>query len=227
MKKKQNDSARASALQITLALALMSVSAILLASSFNAAQFGGPPQPDATETMDAGATALATSEQKQPLDRSPGTQTAEIPSRIGYLQRQPNPPVPQLVGTNLGVELEPNNTFATANSLGVDPEGKIKGYNFSGGPPPAAGTDEDWYSFTTTVANSKIYAATMTSGSGGGADTILAVIASDGSTVLELDDQDGTFGGSSSSIAGTLLVTPGTYYLRVTNFSTNRPDCAV
>ena len=164
-----------------------------------------------------------TSEQKQPLDRSPGIQTAEIPSRIGYLPRQPNPPVPQLVGTNLGVELEPNNTFATANFLGVDPEGKIKGYNLSGGPPPTAGTDEDWYSFTTTVANSKIYAATMTSASGGGADSVLAVIASDGSTVLELDDQDGSFGGSSSSIAGTLLVTPGTYYLRVTNFSATAP----
>ena len=59
--------------------------------------------------------------------------------------------------------------------------------------------------------------------SGGGADTVLAVIASDGSTVLELDDQDGTFGGSSSSIAGTLLATPGTYYLRVTNFSITAP----
>ena len=159
-----------------------------------------------------------TSEQKQPLDRGPGMQVAEIPSRIGYLQRQPNPRVPQLVGTDLGVESEPNNTFATANFLGVNPEGKIKGYNLSGGPPPSAGTDDDWYSFTTTVPNSKIYAATMTSGSGGGnGDTVLEVIASDGSTVLELDDEDGTFGGSSSSIAGTLLATPGTYYLRVTN----------
>ena len=40
--------------------------------------------------------------------------------------------------------------------------------------------------------------------SGGGTDTVLAVIGSDGSTVLEPDDNDGTFGGSSSSIAGTV-----------------------
>ena len=35
--------------------------------------------------------------------------------------------------------------------------------------------------------------------------------------------QDGTFGATSSSIAGTVLAAPGTYYLRVTNFSTTTP----
>ena len=50
MKKKQNNSARASALQITLALALISVSAMLLASSLSQPAGGGPSpenlQPD-------------------------------------------------------------------------------------------------------------------------------------------------------------------------------------
>src|SRR5947207_14338876 len=49
MKKRQNNSARASALQITLSVALLSVSAILFASSFRAASTApGAPQPDVT-----------------------------------------------------------------------------------------------------------------------------------------------------------------------------------
>src|SRR6202171_1119707 len=49
MKKRQNNSARASALQITLSVALMAVSAILFASSFRAAAPAAPgrPQPAA------------------------------------------------------------------------------------------------------------------------------------------------------------------------------------
>ena len=48
MKKRQNNSARASALQITLSVVLLSVSAILFASSFKAAAPAAPgrPQPD-------------------------------------------------------------------------------------------------------------------------------------------------------------------------------------
>src|ERR1700694_2722652 len=48
MKKRQNNSARASALQITLSIALLAVSAILFASSFRAAAPAAPgrPQPD-------------------------------------------------------------------------------------------------------------------------------------------------------------------------------------
>ena len=164
-------------------------------------------------------------DQKQPLERSPdgqATEFAQVPSLLGNLQPQAPPQVPNLVGTNLGNEVEPNNTFGTATALGANPEGKISGHNFSG-VLASAGTDPDWYSFTTTVANSKVYAATMTSQTGGGTDTVLEVFAGDGTTLLELDDQDGSFGGSSSSIAGTVLATPGTYFLRVTNFSTTAP----
>ena len=48
MKKRQNNSARASALQITLSVALMSVAAILFASSFRAAAPAAPSQPQST-----------------------------------------------------------------------------------------------------------------------------------------------------------------------------------
>ena len=128
---------------------------------------------------------------------------------------------PQLVGTDQGLESEPNDTVATADVL-TGTEGKIKGNsinNTSGYTPATAGTDTDFYSFTTTVPNSKLYAAIQNLQSQN-TDSVLAVIASDGTTVLETDDQDGSLGGNSSSLAGTVLATPGTYYLRVTNFST-------
>ena len=116
------------------------------------------------------------------------------------------------VGTSQGEESEPNDTFGTADAL-TGSEGKIRGQSF-----PTA-TDPDWYSFT-AAAGSKVYATVMTSASAQGADAVLEVIAPDGTTVLELDDEDGTFGGSSPSIAGTNLVAGGTYFFRVTNFST-------
>jgi subtilisin-like proprotein convertase family protein len=126
-----------------------------------------------------------------------------------------------LVGTDLGKEREPNNTAATANPL-TGTEGKIKGQNWSE-VFAADGTDTDYYSFTTSVANTKVYAATETSFSASGTDTTLDLIASDGTTVLETDLNDGTFAGSSSSISGANIAVPGTYYLRVTNVSATSP----
>ena len=126
-----------------------------------------------------------------------------------------------ITGGNLGKESEPNGTFGTADVL-TGSSGRITGSLFSFDTPANAGVDTDFYSFTTTVANSRIYAATINATSAN-TDTILAVIASDGTTILESDDQDGGFGGSSSSIAGTTLATAGTYYLRVTNASLTAP----
>jgi subtilisin-like proprotein convertase family protein len=117
-----------------------------------------------------------------------------------------------LVGTDQGSESEPNGTCGTADAL-TGSEGKIRGQTF-----PVA-TDVDWYSFT-APAGAKVYTGTVTSMSAQGADTVLDVFAADCTTILETDDEDGTFGGSSSSIAGTTLAAGGTYYLRVTNFST-------
>src|SRR5438128_1614639 len=55
MKKRQNNSARASALQITLSVALLSIAAILFASSFRAAPPAAPsrPQSDVVATTAA------------------------------------------------------------------------------------------------------------------------------------------------------------------------------
>lgn len=128
-------------------------------------------------------------------------------------------PMAQTAGTNQGVESEPNNTFATADALAGN-AGSVKASLFAG-IAAANGTDVDFYSFT-AAAGSKVYAAVINSQSPS-QDTVLAVIDVDGTTVLELDDQDGSFGGSSSSIAGTLLATGGTYYLRVTDFSATAP----
>ncbi|RFS13465.1 3-coathanger stack domain-containing protein [Emticicia sp. C21] len=108
-------------------------------------------------------------------------------------------------------EIEPNNDVVTAMPLGGN-DIKIKGFvNPSG--------DIDYYSFTAN-AGDKVYAATQTAFSASGStDTILDVVASDGFQVLETDDNDGSFGVNSSSIAGTVIPGNGTYYLRVKHLS--------
>ncbi|MCB1578477.1 MAG: pre-peptidase C-terminal domain-containing protein, partial [Xanthomonadales bacterium] len=110
-------------------------------------------------------------------------------------------------GNDLPLEVEPNGNAATATPI-AGSRARIKGTVY-----PAA--DVDFYSFT-AAAGDRIYAATQTlfdaSASG---DTTLQVIGTDGTTVLEADNNDGTFNASSASIAGTLIPTSGTYYLRV------------
>src|SRR5437764_15239724 len=63
-----------------------------------------------------------------------------------------------------------------------------------------------------------MYAATMTGFSGGSANTLRDVIASEGTMVLEADDAIGT----RSNIAGTVLPI-GTYYVRDRRFNTTSP----
>lgn len=141
-----------------------------------------------------------------------------------FNQKQPATNLAPQVGTDLGSESEPNDTSATANTL-TGAEGKIRGLLWNPGPALVSdGNDTDFYVFTTTVANSRIYAATQTQTSSfSSSDTTLAVLASDGTTVLETDLNDGSLSTTSATIAGTLLATPGTYYLRVTNVSATTP----
>ena len=162
-----------------------------------------------------------TASSKGTVETAPG-ETSIIPAMDfgAFNQTKITSTAPQLVGTDQGLESEPNDTVATADAL-TGTEGRIKGNsinNTSGYTPATAGTDTDFYSFTTTIPNSKLYAAIQNQQSQN-TDSVLAVIASDGTTVLETDDQDGSLGANSSSLAGTVLATPGTYYLRVTNFS--------
>lgn len=109
------------------------------------------------------------------------------------------------------LEQEPNNTSATANVIPTNPA-KIRGYIFGNG-------DVDYYTFTAN-AGDKVYAAVQTSfSSSGSSDSQLDLLASDGTTSIEFDDDDGTFAGLSSSIAGAVIPSSGTYYLRVKHFS--------
>jgi hypothetical protein len=105
-------------------------------------------------------------------------------------------------------EAEPNNSVATAMPLPATPtviEGNL-----------LPNDTTDMYSFAAT-AGDRVYAATITAnGLGASVDTTLAVRASDGTTVLESDNDDGSLSSLSSSIAGLAIPSDGTYYLRVT-----------
>jgi len=112
-------------------------------------------------------------------------------------------------GINVGLDSEPNDTPAAATPLYAR-EGRITANIFPAG-------DLDHYSFT-AQAGDRIYAAVtvmpvlQVSG-----DSQLSLIGSDGTTVLEFDEGDGSFDLLSSSIAGATIPETGTYYLLVNN----------
>lgn len=109
-------------------------------------------------------------------------------------------------------ETEPNNTRAEANPL---PGNNIM---VLGNIYPNA--DVDYFSFTAT-AGSRVYAAVITSFSAtGGGDSTLNVLDYTGG-LIEKDDNDGSFGANSSSIAGAELRYTGTYYLEVQHIAAN------
>jgi subtilisin-like proprotein convertase family protein len=114
-------------------------------------------------------------------------------------------------------EVEPNDSLATAQPLNTNPiRVRADSYKF----PVPAGGDVDIYSFFAN-AGDHVFANTMTSFSSGSTDTVLDVLDSAG-TLLETDDEDGGFSGSSSNIAGLLLPTTGRYYVRVSPFATTQ-----
>lgn len=105
------------------------------------------------------------------------------------------------------LETEPNDAVETATVL-TDAAARITGNIYPAG-------DVDYYAFTAQVGD-RVYAATMTSASSNASvDSVLDLLASDGSTVLESDADDGTLGATASSIAGATVPASGTYYLRV------------
>ena len=109
------------------------------------------------------------------------------------------------------LETEPNDSAGTATVL-TGSVAKITGNIFPNG-------DVDYYAFT-AQAGDRVYAATMTSASANASiDSQLALLATDGSTVLESDDDNGSFGATSSSIAGATIPVSGTHYLRVSHDS--------
>jgi subtilisin-like proprotein convertase family protein len=109
-------------------------------------------------------------------------------------------------GQGFVLEVEPNGSAATATPLGgptVVAQGQIVG-----------GTDVDLWSFSAS-AGDRVHAAAVTSSSAQSSNSRLDLVASDGSTVLETDLDDGSLPALSSSIAGAPLGSGGTHYLRV------------
>jgi uncharacterized repeat protein (TIGR01451 family) len=109
-------------------------------------------------------------------------------------------------------EVEPNDTPATAQPLPSTPA-RVRAFLYRA-PFVSGQQDVDVFSFT-APAGARVYAANMTSWSAGSTDSEIDIIDVDGTTVLELDDDNGTASTLSSVIAGTVLTTGGTYYVRV------------
>ncbi len=86
-----------------------------------------------------------------------------------------------------GTEAEPNDTTATATP--IEAGERIRA--------PRTVGDVDHYRFT-AEAGDRVFAAALTSGSVASSDSQLALLGSDGTTVLESDDDDGSFGSLSA-----------------------------
>lgn len=111
-------------------------------------------------------------------------------------------------------ETEPNNLPAVANVI----IGTQVWYQGSISPL----LDADYFAFS-ALAGDRVYAATQTAFglTTASQDSVLDIFASNGITVLENDDENGTISESSSAIAGMVIPTTGTYYIRVTESGNN------
>ena len=120
-------------------------------------------------------------------------------------------------------EAEPNDTAGTATPITFTPIAITTAAINPGG-------DVDFYTFT-APAGSRVWIETDTGGTqNAGAtsrDTVIDLLAADGATVIENDDDDGTGNGGdgtietglASIIAGRTLTAGGTYFIRVQAFS--------
>jgi uncharacterized repeat protein (TIGR01451 family) len=114
-------------------------------------------------------------------------------------------------GPAYGAEAEPNGTAATATPI-AGTSAVIKA-NI------VPNADQDFYSFN-AAAGDRVYAALQTAWSASAStDSVLELFASDGTTLIEGDEDDGSFGGLSSTIANVTLPAAGTYFLRVRHTS--------
>ncbi|MBE2232893.1 MAG: proprotein convertase P-domain-containing protein, partial [Anaerolinea sp.] len=113
-------------------------------------------------------------------------------------------------GMNLFSETEPNDTAATANALAGSQAVVLGSISPAG--------DYDYFSFSAN-AGDRVYAAVQTQWSNASGDSRLDVMASDGVTSLEFDDDSGSFGALSSAIGGAIIPATGTYYVRVYGYT--------
>jgi len=178
-------------------LVLAAVGLLALGAGVNVAAEGMPPYQVIEVADDLGAEELAAAAGEK-VDEGAKPQ---LPPAA--------PPAPK--GMDFFNEAESNDTTATANAL---PGSEAVVY----GTIPA--NDVDYFSFTAN-AGDYVSAATMTSFSDGGStDTELSIIASDGVTVLQFDDDKGSFSSLSSVVSGVVIPAAGTYYVFVDGSST-------
>jgi uncharacterized repeat protein (TIGR01451 family) len=128
----------------------------------------------------------------------------ETPERLDATQA--------VLGQGYTPETEPNGTTATATFV---PSSNVV---FKGNILPNG--DVDFYRFDAEIGD-RVHIATMMMGSAGSSqDSQLTLLDQDGTTVLEFDDDNGSFGqGFSSSIAGAPIPATGTYFIRVNDFA--------
>ena len=115
-------------------------------------------------------------------------------------------------GQALGNEIEPNGYYTQATVISSG--GAIRASIFITG-------DVDYYAFR-ALAGDRVYAATMTSFSPAQSDSVLRLIASDGVTVIESDDNDGQLSSTSSVIAGAAIPSSGQYFLVISSTATSQ-----
>ncbi len=115
-------------------------------------------------------------------------------------------------------EVEPNNSAGSATPLGTPNGGQLSG-----------ATDADWWAVS-GLTGDRVYAWVNNGGTSNSTlDTDLALLAADGSTLIEFDDEDADgadapiedlryiYSTSAGVLAGTRLTSDGTHYLRVTD----------
>ncbi len=164
------------------------------------------------------------SEQVESFGKTP-VLLGQIESAEAELSELQTPTAPTPVVTP---ETEPNNTSATANTINLSAAAQPCGIVSAAINP---GGDVDFFTFTGAPAGSRIWIETDTGGTqNAGAnsrDTVIDLLAADGTTVVENDDDDGTGNGGdgtietglASMIGGRTLTTGGTYFIRVRAFS--------
>ncbi|HRI63176.1 MAG TPA: DUF4215 domain-containing protein [Polyangium sp.] len=116
----------------------------------------------------------------------------------------------QALSQNLGVEVEPNGSTATANPIGGD--------SVTRGSVVVLG-DNDFFSFQGS-AGDRVFSTTMTSASPSSADSVLELYSTDGATLIETDDNNGTLSTLAASIAGAPLTDTGMHFIKVRAAST-------
>jgi subtilisin-like proprotein convertase family protein len=143
---------------------------------------------------------------------APGEEAGKAPSDAAkVLSAIPDADLKSVSGPITVREAEPNGSPAEATAIG-------------GASAVAYGTvypngDLDYFSFA-GAAGDRVYAAVQTSHSANGStDSYLTLFDSDGTTVIEFDNDDGSFGSLSSSIAGATLPANGTYYIQARHSS--------